>query len=83
MDILLIAGLWLDGSAWDDVPVTVVCPEFSPADARGWVAGGHLPELAKASAVTYADLDSGHWPMITQPARLAELLADAAGRERL
>lgn len=61
-----------------DIPVTVVCPEFGPDDARGWVAAGQVPELAKASAVTYVDIDSGHWPMLTKPAELAELLADAA-----
>lgn len=61
-----------------DVPVTVVCPEFGPDDARGWVAAGQVPELAKAATVTYADLDSGHWPMFTRPAELAALLADAA-----
>jgi pimeloyl-ACP methyl ester carboxylesterase len=61
-----------------DIPVTVVCPEFGPDDARGWIAAGEVPELATASAVTYADIDSGHWPMITKPAELAALLADAA-----
>src|SRR5579875_2095899 len=28
------------------VPVTLVCPEFSPADARRWVEEGQVPELA-------------------------------------
>lgn len=65
-----------------DVPVTVVCPEFGPDDARGWVTAGEVPELAKASAVTYADLDSGHWPMITRPAELAAVLAGAAEAAR-
>lgn len=61
-----------------DIPVTVVCPEFSPDDARGWVAEGEVPELAKASNVSYVDIDSGHWPMFTRPAELAALLAGAA-----
>lgn len=65
-----------------DIPVTVVCPEFGPGDARGWVAGGEVPELAAASAVTYVDIDSGHWPMFTKPAELAALLADAARTPR-
>ncbi|TDV57397.1 alpha/beta fold hydrolase [Actinophytocola oryzae] len=60
-----------------DIPVTVVCPEFGPDDARGWIAAGQVPELAKVSTLAYADIDSGHWPMITRPAELAELLADA------
>lgn len=61
-----------------DVPVTVVCPEFSPDDARGWVDGGDVPELSKATSVTYVDLDTGHWPMFTAPTALARVLADAA-----
>lgn len=65
-----------------DIPVTVVCPEFGSDDARGWIAAGEVPELAKASAVTYADIDSGHWPMITKPTELAALLADIADAAR-
>lgn len=61
-----------------EVPVTVVCPEFSPDEAREWIAAGDVPELAKAKQVTFADIDSGHWPMFTRPAELAALLADAA-----
>lgn len=62
-----------------DVPVVVVCPEFSPEDARQWVTGGQVPELARAKRVEYLDIDSGHWPMFTRPADLARLLAAATG----
>lgn len=58
------------------VPVVLVCPEFSPDEARGWVEGGDLPELARARSVSYADIDSGHWPMVTRPAELARVLVD-------
>jgi pimeloyl-ACP methyl ester carboxylesterase len=61
-----------------DVPVTLICPEFSPAQAKEWIDGGEVPELAKARHVDYVDIDSGHWPMFTQPANLARLLAGAA-----
>jgi pimeloyl-ACP methyl ester carboxylesterase len=61
-----------------EVPVVVVCPEFSPADARGWIDAGEVPELARARHVELVDIDSGHWPMLTQPAELARLLAEAA-----
>ena len=61
-----------------DVPVTLICPEFSPAQAREWIDGGEVPELAKARHVDYADIDSGHWPMFTRPAELAGLLAKMA-----
>ena len=60
------------------VPVTLVCPEFSPAQAREWIAEGELAELAKAEHLDLADIDSGHWPMITEPVALARLLAAAA-----
>jgi pimeloyl-ACP methyl ester carboxylesterase len=61
-----------------DVPVLVVCPEFSPDEAREWIGAGDVPELAQAAHVTFADIGSGHWPMITQPAELARILAAAA-----
>lgn len=60
------------------VPVTLVCPEFSPDEARAWVAAGDLPELARVTELSYVDLDSGHWPMISCPDRLAPLLARVA-----
>jgi pimeloyl-ACP methyl ester carboxylesterase len=59
-----------------DVPVTLVCPEFTPAQAKEWVEAGEVPELAKASRLEYVDIDSGHWPMFTQPRELARILAD-------
>jgi pimeloyl-ACP methyl ester carboxylesterase len=61
-----------------DVPVTVVCPEFTPEQARQWIEAGDVPELARAKHVDLVDLDSGHWPMFTRPAALATLLATAA-----
>ena len=63
-----------------DVPVVLVCPEFSPAEARGWVAEGEMPELAEARDLSYLDIDSGHWPMVSAPDELARLLAQAAER---
>ncbi|WP_327090330.1 alpha/beta hydrolase [Nonomuraea sp. NBC_01738] len=61
-----------------DVPVLVVCPEFTPAQAQEWIAAGEVAELARAKHLDLADIDSGHWPMITRPAELARLLAAAA-----
>lgn len=60
------------------VPVVVVCPEFTPEQARGWIAAGEAPELARAEHVDFVDIDSGHWPMFTRPTELAHLLHDAA-----
>jgi pimeloyl-ACP methyl ester carboxylesterase len=62
-----------------DVPVTLICPEFSPAQAKEWIDGGEVPELSKARHVDYIDIDSGHWPMFTRPAELADILAGIAG----
>lgn len=61
-----------------DVPAVLVCPEFSPADAQGWIDSGDVPELAKAKHVELVDIDSGHWPMFTRPAELARILSEAA-----
>lgn len=58
-----------------DVPVVLVCPEFTPAQARELIAAGDVPELAQAKHVDLVDIDSGHWPMITRPAELATILA--------
>ena len=61
-----------------DVPAVLVCPEFSPEQAREWIDAGELPELTKAKKLDLVDIDSGHWPMITKPAELARLLTAAA-----
>jgi len=57
-----------------EVPLRVVCPEFTPDQAREWVAAGESPEVAAAKRVEYVDIESGHWPMYTRPAELARLL---------
>lgn len=61
-----------------DVPMLLVCPEFTPAQAREWIEAGELPEVSRARRVDLADIDSGHWPMATEPVALARLLAEAA-----
>ncbi len=59
-----------------DVPVVLVCPEFTPAQAQEWIAAGETPELAKVKHLDLVDIDSGHWPMVTKPVELAGLLAE-------
>ena len=61
-----------------DIPVVLVCPEFTPAEALEWIDGGDVAELPKTKYLDYVDIDSGHWPMVTKPAELARLLAAAA-----
>ena len=63
-----------------DVPVTVVCPEFSPKQAQEWIDAGDVPELARAKRLELVDIDSGHWPMFTEPAELARIIAEATDR---
>ncbi|CAM3843764.1 alpha/beta fold hydrolase [Nocardioides zeicaulis] len=62
------------------VPLTLICPEFSPAEAQEWIDAGDVPELAAATDLRLVDLDSGHWPMYTQPAALARVVDEAARR---
>jgi pimeloyl-ACP methyl ester carboxylesterase len=61
-----------------DVPVVLVCPEFSPAQARAWIDAGDVAELAEVEHLELVDLDSGHWPMVTKPDELGRILAEAA-----
>jgi pimeloyl-ACP methyl ester carboxylesterase len=61
-----------------EVPVVLICPEFSPDDAREWIDQGEIPELAKSKNVSFVNIDSGHWPMISAPAELASILAQLA-----
>jgi hypothetical protein len=63
-----------------NVPVVLICPEFTPGQAREWIEHGQVPELANSKNVSFIDIDSGHWPMISAPAELAWLLAQAAER---
>ncbi|SFW86587.1 alpha/beta fold hydrolase [Amycolatopsis australiensis] len=60
------------------VPVVLVCPEFTPAQAQAWINAGDVAELAQVTHLEFIDIDSGHWPMHTKPAELARLLAAAA-----
>ncbi|MFB8031029.1 alpha/beta fold hydrolase [Streptomyces sp. NPDC056465] len=60
-----------------DVPVVLVCPEFTPVQAAAWIDAGESPDLARAAHLEYVDIDSGHWPMITCPGELARVLSEA------
>jgi pimeloyl-ACP methyl ester carboxylesterase len=60
------------------IPVILICPEYSPEDAKSWIEAGDIPELQTADDVSVIDIDSGHWPMITRPVELARILHDLA-----
>ena len=62
-----------------DVPVVLVCPEFTPAQAREWIDAGRGARAGEEQDTSrFVDIDSGHWPMISAPADLARLLSQAA-----
>lgn len=61
------------------VPVVLVCPEYSVEDAKEWFEAGEMPELQGLNQLEYLDIDSGHWPMFSRPDELAALLATLAG----
>jgi pimeloyl-ACP methyl ester carboxylesterase len=65
-----------------DVPVTVVCPEFTSELLRGWVEQGLAPvlELSKIRDVEYVDVPTGHWPQFTRPEELARAILDSIER---
>jgi pimeloyl-ACP methyl ester carboxylesterase len=65
-----------------DVPVTAVCPEYTAADLRDWIAAGEstVSELASIRSVDYVDLPGGHWPQLTQPEALAQVILEAADK---
>jgi pimeloyl-ACP methyl ester carboxylesterase len=65
-----------------DVPVTVVCPEFTSEMLRDWVAKDFEPvrELTKIREVDYVDLPAGHWPQLTRPEDLAQVIVAIADR---
>ena len=62
-----------------DVPVTMICPEFTVAMLREWVADGETPvaEIPLIRQVDYVDLPTGHWPQFSRPADLAEVIRAA------
>lgn len=61
------------------VPVTMVCPEFSADMLREWIENDLEPvrEFKRISDVSYVDLPTGHWPQFTKPEELAQVILDA------
>jgi pimeloyl-ACP methyl ester carboxylesterase len=64
-----------------DVPITVIACEFPSEMLREFMAADH-PYTAELKAVKqkeFVDLPTGHWPQLTRPADLAEVLARIVG----
>ena len=62
-----------------DVPVTVICCEFSSDALRKWMSAGapFFAELGKIKDFTLVDLPTGHWPQFTKPRELASAILAA------
>ncbi len=62
------------------IPVELVCPEYTPDQAKAWMNNGDIPELQHTASVGYIDIDTGHWPMVTRPEELARILTGIADK---
>jgi pimeloyl-ACP methyl ester carboxylesterase len=64
-----------------DVPVTLIACEYPSSLLQEWLAAGHpaARELGRLRDVQYVDLPTGHWPQLTRPQDLAELLVAVIG----
>jgi pimeloyl-ACP methyl ester carboxylesterase len=59
-----------------DVPATVVACEYPVAQLKKWIDDGEegVAELARLRNVEYVDLFSGHWPQVSRPDDLADVI---------
>ena len=63
-----------------DVPMTLVATAFTGAEYRSYAEEGasFLAGLLEYRALEIVDLPTGHWPMWSRPAELAEIIARRA-----
>ncbi|MDO5494118.1 MAG: alpha/beta hydrolase [bacterium] len=71
----------LQNEARKSVPVTAICTLFDSKGYQQYAEQG-VPFVAGLLEyeVDYVDLPTGHWPMWSKPAELADLIAEAAGK---
>lgn len=69
----------LHNPARNRVPATIVCCSAPSGAVRQMAAGGTemFAPLADLTAADYVDLPTGHWPMWSEPAALAEVILAA------
>jgi len=67
-----------------DVPITVICTEYTSAMLKGWIGRDLAPvrEFTRIRDVEYVDLPTGHWPQFTRPDDLARSILTSADRGR-
>jgi pimeloyl-ACP methyl ester carboxylesterase len=61
-----------------DLPTALVACTFKPAQVRSMMAAGH-PFFSGLAEAQIVPLDTGHWPMLSEPKALASIL-DELGR---
>lgn len=69
----------LSNEARRDVPTTLICTSIPSGQILAMVRAGH-PEVAEVASfrdVTAVDLPTGHWPMWSRAAELADIIVDA------
>ncbi|MBM9468117.1 alpha/beta fold hydrolase [Nakamurella leprariae] len=64
------------------VPVTVISSTMPEAVLRQFMDGGHpyVAELARIEQVEIVELPTGHWPQLSRPDELADLVVAAVDR---
>jgi pimeloyl-ACP methyl ester carboxylesterase len=62
-----------------EVPATVIATEFTSEMLRGWIEAGLDPvaEFTKIRELDVVDLPTGHWPQLTRPVELAQIILGA------
>lgn len=73
----------LTNDARHEVPTTLVCCSIPSSQVMGLVEASHpmFAEVANFKKVDYIDLPTGHWPMWSRPADLAQIIATASAND--
>lgn len=81
---VLRQAVTLSNDARLDIPTTLVCCSIPSEKIRELVAAGHpmFAEVGRLKRANFLDLPTGHWPMWSRPADLAELIVAAVSPAR-
>ncbi|MFG1797181.1 alpha/beta fold hydrolase [Nocardia sp. NPDC049149] len=65
-----------DSPARWSIPTTIICNSFTTAEVEKLRDSGQVPAFTELTHLTahYLDLPTGHWPMWSEPKKLADLL---------
>lgn len=72
--------VWLDHPRRNEIPTTLVCCSIPRVAVREMVAANEemFAPVRELCHLTLLDLPTGHWPMLSRPADLADILAAEA-----